>query len=151
MCINQKIRTKNYIKYVYCTKKKKEVTYEICSNCKIKEYKEVKAMKTYKVDIKKKSSRLAKLERNRFSILTNDLLHCYICHKRKDDLHEVFAGSNRQVSMKNGFVIPLCRECHRKTTNSIEAQKRLQVIMQAQYEAEYSREEFIKLIGKSYL
>lgn len=144
MCIYQRIRTKNYIKYVYCLKRKKEVTYKTCSNCKSKEYKKVK-------EIKKKSSKLAKLERNRFSILTNDLEHCYICHSKKDDLHEIFSGSNRKTSIKNGFVIPICRKCHTKITNNVDAQKRLQMMTQAQYEAEHSREDFVKIIGKSYL
>ena len=53
--------------------------------------------------IKQKSSKLAKLERNRFSIITKDLEHCYICTKKgmknisKDDLHELLEGKNRQV------------------------------------------------------
>ena len=144
MCIYQRIRTKNYMKYAYCLKKKKEVAYKVCKNCTSKEFKKVK-------EIKKKSNKLAKLERNRFSILTNDLEHCYICHKKKDDLHEIFSGSNRQTSIRNGFVIPICRKCHIKITNNIDAQKRLQIMMQAQYEREYSREEFVEIIGKSYL
>ena len=146
MCIHQRIRTKNYIKYVYCLKKKEEVTYKICSNCKSRDYKKVKV-------IKKKSSKLAKLERNRFSILTNDLEHCYICTERgiknifKQDLHEVYGGSNRKRSIENGLVVPLCRKCH-EDKETLEYLKR---IVQLKYEKTHSREDFIKIIGKSYL
>lgn len=151
MCINQRIRSKKNIKYIYCIKKKKEVTYDICNNCNSKEHKKVKPIKKSKVGIKKKSSKVIKMERNRFSILTDDLKHCYICHKCKDDLHEVYGGSNRQTSIKNGFVIPVCRNCHIKVTDNVKVQRMLQIMMQAKYETEYSREEFMKIIGKSYL
>lgn len=40
--------------------------------------------------IKQKSSKLAKLEKNRFSILTNDLEKCYFCNNKKMELHEAF-------------------------------------------------------------
>ena len=33
--------------------------------------------------IKKKSKKLAKLEKNRFSIITKDLEHCYLCGSKK--------------------------------------------------------------------
>lgn len=42
------------------------------------------------VKIKQKSSKLAKLEKNRFSILTNNLEKCYFCSKKRKELHEVF-------------------------------------------------------------
>lgn len=59
-----------------------------------------------------KSKELAKLERNRFSVLTDDLEHCILCGKKKNDLHEVFGGRNRLNSIKYNLVLPLCRECH---------------------------------------
>ena len=49
-----------------------------------------KTEKDKTVHIKKKSGRLAKLERNRHSIITDDLKHCYICGAKKEDLHEIF-------------------------------------------------------------
>lgn len=64
--------------------------------------------------MKKKSYKLAQLEKNRFSIVTDNLDECYICHRPKDHLHEVFGGNNRINSMKYGCVIPLCECCHSK-------------------------------------
>ena len=44
------------------------------------------AEKTKKsAEIKKKSNKLAKLEKNRFSIITNDLEKCYFCGAKKKD------------------------------------------------------------------
>ncbi len=41
-------------------------------------------------EIKKKSKKLAKLEKDRFSILTNNLEKCYFCNNKKMELHEAF-------------------------------------------------------------
>lgn len=54
-----------------------------------------------------------KLEKNRFSILTNDLTRCYVCGLPRNELHEVFFGKNRNNSMQYGCVVPLCYEHHR--------------------------------------
>lgn len=50
--------------------------------------------------INKKTNKLKQKEQNRKSILTNNLTKCYICGKPKQDIHEVFGGSNRQTSIK---------------------------------------------------
>ena len=97
--------------------------------------------------IKKKSNKLAKLEKERYSILTNNLEICYICKTKKEDLHEIYGGRNRKTSIKKGFVVPLCRKCHQNN----EVLQRLQRKMQRKYEKTHTREEFIKLIGKNYL
>ena len=146
-CKYLKIRTKNYSKYIYCSNPnlKKEITFKECKNCKYKEYKPIK-------ELKKKSKNLKKLEDKRYSILTDNLKICYICQKRrKKHMHEIYKGSNRQTSMKNGFCIPVCNICHEETENNTELDKRLKQECQKEYEKTHSREEFIKLIGKSYL
>lgn len=62
-----------------------EITYMSCKNCLNKNL-----VANKPIQIKKKTSKLQKLEKNRFSILTNNLEKCYICGKNKDDLNEVF-------------------------------------------------------------
>lgn len=42
------------------------------------------------IKIKQKSSKLTKLEKNRYSIITDNLEKCYFCPKKKKELHEVF-------------------------------------------------------------
>lgn len=107
--------------------------------------------------IKQKSSKLAKLERNRFSIITKDLEHCYICTKKgmknipKDDLHELLEGKNRQVSMKYGLVIPICRKCHNLVTNDKTLQDKLHKVAQKEFKKHYKTEKFIQIFGQSYL
>ena len=102
--------------------------------------------------IKKKSSRLAKLEKNRFSIITKKLDICYICKQsKKEDWHEVIEGKNRQVSMKYGLVIPICRQCHEIVTNDKTLQEKLHKVGQKAFEKEYTTENFMQLFGKNYL
>ena len=88
-------------KKLYCNKLKKEINISNCTRCKYKEY----SIKSNVAKLKKRTSRQTKLERNRFSILTNDLDHCIICGDKKDHLHEVFFGRNRTNSIKYGLVI----------------------------------------------
>ena len=98
--------------------------------------------------MKRKSNKLAKLEKNRYSIFTDNFQICYYCHRTGElDIHEVYGGSNRQRSMINGLCVPLCRRCH----SNIEVIKDLRKWCQKEYEKTHSRNEFIKLIGKSYI
>ena len=93
---------------LYCKKLKSDIKISECSNCKYKEY----LIKTNSTKLKNRTSKQAKLERDRFSILTNDLDHCVICSAKKEHLHEVCFGRNRINSIKYGLVIPLCLNCH---------------------------------------
>ena len=106
---------------LYCKKIKKEIKISNCSNCIYKEYNCTKykdncANKNNKnklsTMIVQKSKKLAKLERNRESILTDDLEHCIICGKSPVNKHEIFYGKNRLKSIKYGLVIPLCTAEH---------------------------------------
>lgn len=98
--------------------------------------------------MKNKTNKLARLEKNRFSIFTDNYNKCYFCGKEgKMDKHEVYGGSNRQRSMKYGLIVPLCRDCH----GNEEIISTLRVKCQEIYELNHTREEFIKIIGKSYI
>lgn len=144
-CINLKIRTKKYQKYIYCTEKRKQIKFNECKECKYKKYKTVK-------EIKKKSKNLKKLEDKRFSIITSNLKVCYICkQKKKDDLNEVFGGSNRQISMKYGLVIPVCRTCHIEYDLNKELRQKYQIEAQKIFEEKYSHELFMAEFKKNYL
>lgn len=106
---------------------------------------------TVKSGLKKKSSKLAKLEKNRFSIITKDLEHCYLCGNKKQELHELIEGKNRQVSMKYGLVIPICRKCHNLVTNDRTLQEKLHKVAQKEFEKHYKTENFVQIFGKNYL
>ncbi len=119
---------------------------------KIKKEKEKQTTK-----IKQKSSKLAKLEKNRFSILTNDLEHCYICTEEgikdipKQDLHELCGGRNRKLSMKYGLVIPLCRKHHNLIENDETLKQKWHKVAQKEFKKHYKTENFMQIFGKNYL
>lgn len=132
--------------YLYCRKLKKKITFDTCKKCSKIEPRQNKP-------INKKSKKLIKLERNRFSILTNDLKHCFTCkilrqrEVPKDDLHEIYQGKNRIICIKNGFVSPICRECHENE----EIKQWLKKYCQRIYEQNHTREDFKKLIEDEFL
>lgn len=101
--------------------------------------------------IKKKSNKLAQKEKKRFSILTNNLEQCYLCQNKKQETHEIYKGCNRQTSMKYGFCIPICRICHSRTEIDSKLNLQLQKKCQKEYEKTHTREEFIRIVGQSYV
>ncbi len=104
--------------------------------------------KKKKTEIKKKSNKLAKLERQRDKKIVK-YGECEYCHKQFKHLdpHEVYGGSNRKRSIENSFVKMLCRECH----SNEKILKQLKIDTQKEFEKTHTREEFIKKVGKSYL
>lgn len=98
--------------------------------------------------IKKKSKKLAKLERQRDKNLVKEGI-CEFCgnYSRHLDPHEVYGGSNRKRSIQHKFVKLICPKCHSNETII----NQLRIDTQKEYEKTHTEEEFIKLIGKSYL
>lgn len=98
--------------------------------------------------IKKKSKKLAKLERQRDKNLVKEGI-CEFCgnYSRHLDPHEVYGGSNRKRSIQHKFVKLICPKCH---SNEIIINQ-LRIDTQNEYEKTHTRQEFINLIGKSYL
>lgn len=98
--------------------------------------------------IKKKSKKLAKLERQRDENLVKEGI-CEFCgnYSRHLDPHEVYGGSNRKRSIQHKFVKLICPKCH--SNEAIINQLRIDT--QKEYEKTHTRQEFINLIGKSYL
>lgn len=95
---------------LFCKKKNKIIKRSECNNCKYKEYK----IKSNNNQIKKKSTTLSKLERNRFSILVPSNKCCMCPATTSLTWHEVFRGRNRANSMKYGLCLRLCLNCHEK-------------------------------------
>lgn len=96
------------------------------------------------VKIRNKSSKLTKLEKNRFSIITENLDKCYFCNNRKMEFHEAFRGRNRQKSMKWGLVVPICQKCHTKITKDKEFSKILEQKARNIFVKKYGKEKFIE-------
>ena len=157
-----------------CKKQKKIINIRECNNCKYKEYKCTEFSKnsanvTLKSStlhnksakptnchtskkIRQKTSKLARLERSRFSLFTDDLEHCIICGVKKNHLHEIFFGSNRKKSMQYGFVIPLCTEHHAEMHINKDWQEYWHVKGQEYWEENIgNRDEFIRVFWRSYI
>ncbi len=141
ICINLRKRSRKYKVIFYCKAKRKEITLDKCKECKYKEYKEVKK-------IKKKSKKLIKLEKERDKDIKKSGV-CEYCGKfsRRLDPHEVYGGSNRKRSIKHKFVKLICSECHENEKTIM----KLRIDVQKEYEKTHTREEFISIVGKSYI
>lgn len=108
----------------------------------------------------KKNYEITKLERNRFSIVYEDLKHCCICGASQGiELNEVYEGRNRLNSMKYGMVCPLCQRHHKMfhnhqklfTTDEFDLNRYFKRKFQKKFEEEHTREEFRKIFFISYL
>lgn len=69
--------------------------------------------------------------------------------------HHIYAGSRRSTSEKNGFWVWLRLDWHNGASYGVHFNKSLDLKLkkecQEQFEKTHSREEFRRLIGKSYL
>ena len=76
-----------------------------------------------------------------------------IVNLKKINVNTVEAGN--KISIENGFCVGLCHAHHNTTGTSVHFNKEMDLelkrVYQKEYEKNHTREEFIKLIGKSYL
>ena len=105
------------------------------------------------VKMQNKSNKLASLERNRYSVFSNDTKRCYLCGSTyKLTWHEIYSGKNRQNSMKNGLCLRLCLNCHYKEQEDSQFNDYWHKQGQLYWEENIgSREEFIKVFRRNYL
>lgn len=92
--------------------------------------------------MKYKTTKLKKIEKSRFSIITENLDRCVECSNKASDINEIFMGRNRLNSMKYGLCIPLCRRCHTKYHNDRELQLKWFKIGLEHFLKEHTLEEF---------
>ena len=148
-----------------CKRNKEEICLRDCSNCPYKEYKKCTITvkkSTYKcknaqkspvycAKMKQRSNKLAKLEKNRFSLFTDNMNKCYFCPNKKDHIHEIFCGRNRQNSMKYGLCLPICESCHSKYQNNFLFNKKKNKKGQAIFSKAYPDLKFEDIFKKNYL
>lgn len=136
----------------YKTKKEDNSFYKSNNNQINKNAQSLTKKPVKKAKMHNKSKKLTKLERNRASVFTSDLEHCYLCGKNKNDLHEIFGGRNRINSIKYNFVLPLCRECHSLNQNNLFFNDYWHKQGQIYWEENIgAREEFIEVFRRNYL
>lgn len=156
---NLKCRKQGFNKII-CKRTNKEIKLSDCKNCPYKEYKsnnsQIKRNNKHKealntVKLKNKSNKLAKLEKNRFSLFTDNMNKCYFCNKPKDHIHEVIYGKNRINSMKYGITLPLCEEHHRMMHNDISLTKEYRKKGQVLFEETYPDLDFMDIFKEKFL
>lgn len=103
--------------------------------------------------MKTKSKKLIKLERNRYSIFTDDLETCIECGMVATDMNEIYQGRNRQNSMKWGLCIPMCRSCHTNYTTNREKQLKWMKKGQKEWYKYFkgTYEEWMEIFKRNYL
>ena len=148
----------------FCKLLNKEIPFCRCQQCGSKEYRssvnQIKKKSTLKEKsplksgkMKNKSNKLAKLEKDRFSVFSNDKERCYLCGSSYNlTWHEIFRGANRRNSMKFGFCLRLCLNCHEEKQEDIIFNDFWHRQAQLYFE-EYigSREEFLKIFRRNFL
>ena len=90
--------------------------------------------------------------------IMQDTKECYVTHRTDGlQLHHIYFGPNRKISDQNGFTIWLRWDRHiadspfKTPHNDRDTDLKYKRDCQAKYEETHTREEFIALIGKSYL
>lgn len=164
-CINLKKRKNK----PYCKLMNKEIQLSTCRECNNKEYKKSTSDKKSPaasglqsgqqsgqqkpVKMQNKSNKLASLERNRYSVFSNDTKRCYLCGSTyKLTWHEIYAGKNRQNSMRYGLCLRLCLNCHSKEQEDSQFNDYWHKQGQLYWEKNIgSREEFIKVFRRNYI
>lgn len=124
------------------------------NNNQMRKYSQTLAKKQQKPEkMQNKSNKLASLERNRYSVFSNDTERCYLCGSTyKLTWHEIYSGKNRQNSMKNGLCLRLCLNCHSKEQEDSQFNDYWRKQGQLYWEENTgSREEFIKVFRRNYL
>lgn len=81
---------------------------------------------------------------------------CFLCRREGFvHRHHIFEGARRHLSEKYELVVPLCPECHTESDYSAHRCTDTAVMLkreaQRKFEREHTREEFIKLFGRSWL
>lgn len=99
-------------------------------------------------------SKITRLERMRYSILTKDLTRCFLCGKPKEHIHEIYFGKNRVNSMKWGCCVPLCYSCHQGNNGvhyNSQVDIRLKQLCQNKFNEVYPDIDFLEIFHKNYI
>ena len=150
-CKNLKIKLNRTI---YCNKLKKYIQFKDCNNCKFKEYKKSTINQEILCKNHQKNAKISKLERNRFSLFTDNKDECMFCENTTNlTWHEIFRGKNRANSMKYGLCLRMCIHCHERWQEDNSFNDYWHKLAQIRFMQYYnkSEEDFIEIFRKNYL
>lgn len=89
-----------------------------------------------------------------YSILTDDMEHCYLCGCPNPQMHHIFNKYHKQKSEKYGLIVPLCMTHHTGmfgVHTKPERMLEMRQIGQRAFEKKYGHELWMKEFGKNYL
>jgi len=102
--------------------------------------------------MKTKSNKLRKLENNRKSLFTDNKNKCMFCENIYDlTWHEIYAGKNRQNSMKYDLCLRMCVKCHKAFQENKAFNDYWHKQGQIKFEEIYSHEDFMNIFHENYL
>lgn len=136
-----------------CSRNNEEIDPRNCKNCNDRDYPQVKKKEPIKVykPLNKRTSKLNKLERNRFTILDLKKEQCSECHRYiKTSTNEIFCGRNRKNSMIHGAINYLCIECHKIYDIDMELRLKWQRRFKKKFLENHTETDFINIFGRSY-
>lgn len=147
-----------------CKKDKNKIIPKDCANCILKTYKCTELNKncakrpkksntlSNNHQIKNKSNKLAKLERNRTSLFTDNKDKCMFCGSNYQlTWHEIYSGRNRQNSMKYKLCLRMCKRCHEEKQNDKDFNDFWHKKGQAMFNKTYPNLDFQKIFKRNYL
>lgn len=133
-----------------CKKQNKIINIRECNGCK---FREDKVSNNHQ--IKKRTYKQAKKEKERYSIIYNDLSKCCVRGCLTPyygvEKNEVYEGAKRSASIKYGFVCPLCKNHHNQFHNDRKFALYYKKMFQLEFEKTHSKNEFLDIIHCSYL
>lgn len=89
-----------------------------------------------------------------FSILTDDMEHCFLCGVENPQIHHIMNGANKTKSEKYGLLVPLCMTHHTGMFGVHTNPQRMLNMRKAgqrAFEHYHEHELWMKEFGKNYL
>lgn len=87
-----------------------------------------------------------------FSIITEDLDHCYLCGGQRHQFHHCMNTKvGKKKSEKYGLMMPVCYKCHSKIHDKDDNSIQIKKLAQRKFETIYQRDLWVKEFGKNYL
>lgn len=144
-CINLKIRTKDYEKYLYCKSRKKKITYADCKNCNQKQYKKIKKIKGKKHKSTKATEIPTKLKK---VVWERDNRKCIFCGKTVE-IFNANAHLVKRSALGKGIeqnLFTACDECHYEQdhgSNTEEMTRKAENYLKSIYGEDWKKENLI--------
>lgn len=123
-CINCRIRSKNYKKYMYCCAKRQEISYEDCGKCEFREYKIAKKMKNISSKRAKALDISPAVKKN---VLLRDNGICVVCGKPGMPNSHFVKRSQGGLGIEENIATH-CIECHYYFDNGPDDEKKKIII-----------------------